>query len=294
MPAASRFSRLSVFICVHLWLILLAALPLLLLLMPVAAQDSSRPDPLPLRRLQISTDRLAAELDRLQKGILVKLPRVEFEALVQRAASAGDRLQKPPRLLEAHYRARLDGAALVGSGKWIMVNPLATPGLLPLADSNLALRSCTWDDQLALLADFDGKTPALLVPERGTRAAGFTWSLRGEPEGNDIRFSLQTPACAVATLRLTLPADLTVTLPRGGILLKTPAPTEGERDWTIGFAGKSKVELVLRRADAPGQKVLLTAHTQTTQQLTPGGLSARFEFDVEAAARQRALSGVRL
>ena len=69
--------------------------------------------------------------------------------------------QKPPRLLEAHYRARLDGAALVGDGRWIVLNPGATPALLPLSELNLALRSCTWDDRPGLVADFDGKTPAL-------------------------------------------------------------------------------------------------------------------------------------
>src|SRR5262249_8526339 len=48
------------------------------------------------------------------------------------------------------------------------------------------------------------------------------------------------------------------------------------------FAGKTRVELVVRRPDTPGQKLLLSAHVHTAQQLTPGGLSARYEFDVEA------------
>src|SRR5437588_93865 len=40
-------------------------------------------DPLRLTRILIPADRIAAELERLQKGILVKLPLAEFEAKVK-------------------------------------------------------------------------------------------------------------------------------------------------------------------------------------------------------------------
>src|SRR5206468_1998050 len=144
---------------------------------------------------------------------------------------------------------------------WVIDNPLSTPAVLPLADLNLALRGGAWDDRPALAGDFDGKTPGLLVEEGGTRTASFAWSLRGEQEGHDLRFTLQTPACTVATLRLTLPADTAVTVPRGGALVTAlPGKSKEVRDWHVGFAGKSRVELVLRRADAPGQKTLLVSH----------------------------------
>lgn len=61
----------AVAVLTPLALLAVVALPLL----PAEAQLQPRPDPLPLRRLQIPADRLAAELERLQKGILVKLPR---------------------------------------------------------------------------------------------------------------------------------------------------------------------------------------------------------------------------
>src|SRR5262249_50239646 len=135
-------------------LLALVALPLL----PLTGQQPSRPDPVPLRRVQIPLDRLAAELERAQKGILVQMPQTEFEAKVQRAAEAADLALQQPRLLEARYQARLDGAALVGSGRWVVANPLPRPGVLPLPELNLALRECTWDGRPALVADFDGKS----------------------------------------------------------------------------------------------------------------------------------------
>jgi hypothetical protein len=255
-----------------------AAVPLL----PAIAQQPPRPDPLPLRRVQVPADRLVAELDRLQKGVLQRVPLPEFEDRVRKAADAADRLQQPPRLLEAHYRARLDGAALVGEGHWVVANPLAGPGVLPLTELNLALRDPTWDDHAALLADFDGKAPGLLVEEGGTRTAGFAWSLRGEPEGDGVRFTVQSPPCAVTALRLTLPAGATVTAARGGAAVTvTPGRTKDVREWHIGFAGKSKVEFTVWR-DSPAGKTLLLAHTLTTQKLTSGGLSAGYDFDVEA------------
>src|SRR6266436_3833499 len=80
-------------------------------------------DPLPLRRLLIAPERVAAEMKRVEQGILVQMTHDDFETQVRRASLAGEALKRPPRLVEARYRARLVDTALVGSGQWKVMNP---------------------------------------------------------------------------------------------------------------------------------------------------------------------------
>ena len=84
---------------VRRWMPLVLVLPLAV----AVAQDGPRPDPLPLRRVQIGPERVALELERAQKGALVLLPRQEFEAKVQQAALAQEQGANPPRILKASY-----------------------------------------------------------------------------------------------------------------------------------------------------------------------------------------------
>src|SRR5438270_14041449 len=74
-------------------------------------------DPIPLRRVVLPPERVAAELERAGRGALVPLPRDRFEELVRRAAASSAR-QPPPRLVEARYRATLADQPLVGSAEW--------------------------------------------------------------------------------------------------------------------------------------------------------------------------------
>ena len=78
-----------------------------------AALTSSDTEPLPIRRLQVPADRVLIEMERARQGKWIHLTREEFEAKVTRAREVGDALKKPPQLLEARYRAVLDGNALI-------------------------------------------------------------------------------------------------------------------------------------------------------------------------------------
>src|SRR6516225_2942412 len=111
------------------------------LLTGALALGGGRPDPLPLRRIEIGPERVAAELELAQKGTLVLMPRAEFEAKVQQAALAVELTATPPRLIKAHYKALLSQNALVGEAQWSVVHTAAGPGMLPLSDLNLALSS---------------------------------------------------------------------------------------------------------------------------------------------------------
>ena len=69
-------------------LLLASALGAGLSLLPPVRGDAPAdlPDPVPMKRVWLSPDRLAQELDRIQPGVLVKLPLGEFEELVRQAA----------------------------------------------------------------------------------------------------------------------------------------------------------------------------------------------------------------
>jgi hypothetical protein len=260
----------------------LALLPLLP--GPADADQPAQSDPLPLRRIRVAPARVPAELERVKLGVLVKLPRDEFEARVQRAARAGERTASLPRLTRAVYTARLDKNALVGNADWTVVNPGAEPAVLPLPDLNLALTRASFDDASpAVLGDLDGKTLGLLA-RPGKQSLLLDWSLRGGLSGGELHFDLQVPPCPIASLELTLPADHTPSVARAAALLSGPHPAGDKnlRTWQIQFAGRARVELVVRRPDAPGRPpALLLAQLLTTQQLTPQYQLARYEFQVE-------------
>jgi hypothetical protein len=73
-------------------------------------------EPVPLRRVLLTPDRLPQEMKRVQQGALVRLPRDEFEELVRRAARGAAR--EAPQLVEARYRAALGEESLAGTGQW--------------------------------------------------------------------------------------------------------------------------------------------------------------------------------
>src|SRR6266852_2885318 len=79
-----------------------------------AAEPAALPDPLPLRRLLISPERLPFELQRARQGALVQMTREEFETRVAEAARAGEALKNPPNLVETRYHASLIDCVLVG------------------------------------------------------------------------------------------------------------------------------------------------------------------------------------
>ncbi|MCI0457881.1 MAG: hypothetical protein L0Z62_13015 [Gemmataceae bacterium] len=271
-------------------LLLLLAVVVLLPLASAAADPAGKADPLLMRRMLVPPGRIAAELERVRQGILLKLPRQEFEDLVEKAARAGEQAANPPRLVKSTYTARLVSGALVGSGDWTIVNPGVNSAVLALSELNLGLRKVTSDDPAggAVFGELDGKTLGLLVPHAGKQSLFFDWSLRGSgsagPGGGDLTFELHVPPSPVAALELTLPADHTASTSRGGGLISGPhdAGDASVRLWRLQFAGRSRVDLTVRRAEPAGKvPPLVLAQLQSTQQLTPQDVTARYDFQVE-------------
>jgi hypothetical protein len=254
-------------------------------LLPVQAGEKEEPleDPVPLRRVLVPPHRVAAELDRVGQGILVQMPRADFEARVQKAARVGQVLKNAPKLIEANYRAGLEGTALVGSGDWTVLNPLSVPGIWSLSELNLALSKVKLEAVDALLGGL-GKSLGLYLEKSGKQTVVFDWSARGARITNGLHFELKAPPCAVALLELKLPADHLVTIPRNGGLLSGPHEAENPklRLWRLRFSGRSQIEFDIRRtAGSDLVPPLVLATLQTRQQLTPSRLLADFEFQVE-------------
>ncbi|MBY0522421.1 MAG: hypothetical protein K2R98_03445 [Gemmataceae bacterium] len=247
--------------------------------------DEAPPEPVAVRRVLLLPDRLAAELERAKRGVLVQLSRDDFEKQMKSAAQAGEALKQPPRLIEARYRASLADTSLVGTGEWKIANPGPTAAILGIHPLGLALRHARWpDNKEAILGELDGKELSLLVDNGGERSLLLDWSARSNPVPGGLRFSLDVPPCAVATLELELPADRAVTVSRDAYLLSGPHPAAAADrcTWRISFAGRSQVNFVVRRAKGPNLPTpLVLSRLQTKQELTPGQLQAEFDFDVE-------------
>jgi len=275
------------------WVLVCGLFPLALAL----AGDRVRPDPLPLRRVQIGPERVPAELERMQKGILVLLPRPEFEAKVQEAAVAVELADTPPRLIKTRYKAQLAEQALIGSAEWSVVHTAVGPGVLALPEFNLALsKRVKVDGGDGMLSELNSKTPALWIDKPGQPTIHFDWSRRGTPAGAGLSFDLQVPACANAQMELEVPVDYQLTVNKPGMLVDGPyagaphplplSPTgsgvgrEGRRTWLLSFSGRSRVEFELRRLGT-GTTLLLSL-VQTRQELSPDRVLADYDFDIEA------------
>jgi hypothetical protein len=260
------------------------------LLPPPAGADTPsfrEPSELPaIRRVLLSDDGIPDLIGPKNRGVLRALPRAEFEEKVTRAVQAAEALRHPPKLAEARYRARLADGALVGTGQWKVVHN-GGAGLLPLQPLNLALRQPRFENRDALIADFDGKTPALLLEKPGDHAVAIEWSARGEERPEGLHFDLKLPVSPVAVLELDLPADRTAAAADGS-LISGPLPAEvaDRRLWRISCGGRPGVDLWVRRAGAAARPTLLLARQFTTQTLEPEGLEARYQFDLEVLHRE--------
>jgi hypothetical protein len=261
-------------------------------LFPPRAGADVAPSPGPaelpaVRRVLLSRDQVPSALDKMRQGVLRMLPRAEFDEKVARAARATDAQRHLPKLAEARYRARLADTALVGTGQWKVVHPGVGAGLLPLQPLNLALRQPRFENRDALIADFDGKAPSLLLESPGDHTVAIEWSARAEERPEGLHFDLKMPVCPVAVLELDLPSDR-IAASVDGSLVSGPDPAEApdRRLWRVGCGGRAGVDLWIRRAGQTAPSTLLLARQLTTQILDPEGLRATYQFDLEVLHRE--------
>lgn len=264
----------------------LGALLLFFLIAPsLLSQSPPEPaDQLVVKYLAVAPGELGREMERLRAGALVKLPRDDFDALLRRARAGPSAAL--PQLADARYRATLTGATLTGSAQWRLTHGGRGPAIFPMQPLNLALRQPRFVDAVqrdALAAEFDGSTPGLLLDSPGDHTIAFDWSARGEVSADGVRFHLETPPCAVASLELELPADVTLLAEGPAVTGPMPAEAADRRLWRVAFARRPALDLRLRRAARPESEppAVFVRRLRTVQTLQPDAVEAEFRFDVQ-------------
>jgi hypothetical protein len=258
---------------------------------PVVPSKSAAPpdDPFPIRRILLSAEEVAAALKKAKEGALVRLPRDGFEALLRNAAQVQS-VSAVPRLIEAHYRARLQNApgaaALVGTAEWKIAHKGKEPALLNLEPLQIALRQARWSDgKPALLGLFDPHAPArlTLLVEPGERSLVFEWSARSVPQPGGLTSNLSVPPAAIATLELELPKEcVPVPAQAEALVVGSTVLDEQRRTWNLAFGGLSRLDMDLR--SLPGSKPLKPlprTRLVNRQELTSGLVRCKFEFELE-------------
>jgi hypothetical protein len=247
-------------------------------------------EPIPIRRVLLRAEQVAAEMERARVGVLKQLPLENFEGLVRRAARASAALRKNPRLVEAKYHAHLEGEDLIGWAEWKVHNPGPSSRLFSLDPFNLALRRMPrYENHEAFTADFDGRKPAVLLEQAGLQSVFLDWSVHGATGLDGLRFDLNLPPAALATLDLDLPPDQAVAHAPDHYTVTGPLPadTADRRQWRVGFKGNGPLRLRLRPLKPSAQSPpLLTAQLEAKQQLTPDGLEAEYAFKLEAVSQE--------
>ena len=209
---------------------------------------------------------------------LDRLPLDDFEGRLRRVRAA---VRAAPQLVEARYfRAELVGDALVGKGQWRVRHPGPGAAVLPLQPLTVALHQPRFETRDAVVAEFEGQGPGLLVEGEGEQTVNFDWSARREPGPEGVQFQLGLPQCPIASLELDLPANLLVAT--DGLPLTGPLPADRAelRRWRVVFSSRLPVSLTLRGRPEAGQtRVLLAGPLLTHQKLTPDAVEADFSFD---------------
>src|SRR5262245_57714563 len=145
-PMADRGSGLAY----HRWADCALLFGACLIVLPCVRAD----DALPIRRVVIEPSRLPAEIRQPQA--LITVSRKQFEDIVKQANRAAGVQTRPPRLLEARYRATLQDGELVGAAEWKLIQPQGPRAVWSLETWNLAMRGQpTMDGKPAIIGDFE-------------------------------------------------------------------------------------------------------------------------------------------
>jgi hypothetical protein len=263
--------------------------PLILAILRLSAQE---PDPTPIQRIELPPERVAAEMERVRRNVLMQMPRSEFEQLVQQAARAEAAGRTPPRLIDAKYRAIFEPNGLVGTAQWKIVHDADGPGRLSLGPLQLAVRSAQWSNHApVVLGQFEEKSGAgldLFVDGKGERTLNLEWSARGLSEPGAVRFELRLPNSPLALFELDLPADHSPQVDREEVVLSGPlaADRPDYRRWRLTFVRPGSSGLVIRLTvltprNSTQPEPILRTNIQTTQKLTPGQVECEYQLDVQ-------------
>lgn len=252
----------------------------------VFAQGGGSDGPVAIQRIFIKPERAAKELDKVQQGALILMPRQEFEDRLDKYQKAIQTREARTQLTQAHYSAEfVDRALANGWGKWTVAHVGAVPAVLAMEPFNLALARPRWEQGgNAILADFDGKTLGLLVKQAGIESCLFDWSARGAVTQEGIAFQLAVPPCPICTFELTLPADEWLTVPKSTAVVTGPigAQSPNKRLWKVQVTGTKPLEFLIRKVALPASlDSTLLVRTHSIQQLSPDRLAVDHDFQLD-------------
>ncbi len=253
---------------------------------PVPAQETSTSHsrPISLKRVLITKERVAQELEKVREGAFVILPLRELEEKLNQAKTPADKaIDEPPGIRHATYSATLEGDTLrEGRGEW-RVHAGKGPTVLPLGQLNLALANVKWQQGGdAILGEFDGKSAGLLVEGPEQTNVFFDWSAQGKSKGQEISFEFKLPECPRTSIELKIPQGMTPIFSRPWGVVEGPTPTErGDlQRWKITTSGKGPFELSLRKNPLPGG-IVAFFKTLGKLQWNPNRVLVEFDFSLE-------------
>jgi len=252
----------------------------------VLPQTPPPEDPFPIRRLRATEAMLPELLKQLGPEPLVRMPRAEFEARVERAARELAEARIIPRLTSIQLTASLVEGDLVGTARLGVVNPASEPRWLPLDPLRIALSRASWGpDREAIVGGPMGSAGvAVRVDRPGEQTLELHWSATGITEPGERRFELRLPATPSATLLLELPSDQVPTPTASEVLLTGPFPIPGDPGrwlWQFHFGGRGRLDFAVRSASNP--KVSAAASLVARYDLLPGQVACLFEYDLRPA-----------
>ncbi len=252
----------------------------------VLAQTGGTDSPLPIQRILITPERAAKELEKVQSGSLIRLPRQEFEDRVARVLQTQKTRQQKPHLTRAHYSAEfVDRSFSDGSGKWTIRHTGTAASILGVDPLNLALAKLRWEQGGdAVMAELAGKSLGLLVSPTAGATFLFDWSARGAVTQEGIAFSLTVPPCPHCTFDLTLPIDSWLTVLKTGAIVTGPHEmnSSSKRLWKVQVTGSKPVEILVRKVAATSSTAATVfARLHSVQYISPDRLAADHEFQLD-------------
>lgn len=252
---------------------------------PPAASESfsgtnRRDDPLPIRRLRVSPTQLPVVLKQLELGPLRRMPRGEFEQLLQEHRRLAEENRRTPVLSELRLTATLQGDDLVGRAEWDIYNP-GNPGRLMLLEPlRAAVSGAVWSDgRPAVFGTPAGSpAPAVWIERTGLQTLRCDWSAAGLATLDERRFELRWPLATTAVLELDLPLGLVPVAGDAIIVGPLPANSPRQQRWRIRFSGRNRLDLTLRPAAA--SDTLTVAEGRCRYDVQASGCYCTYDFDL--------------
>lgn len=242
----------------------------------------------PIRRWRITDDQLTRLQATNEVGPLVRMSRTAFERKVQILNEKTFENQRPVRLMQAQYRARLVGENFVGQAQWSFENPRSQAALFLAEPLGIAVTEAKWTDGQPVIMGWFGRgfrDACGIWVAAGRRSMVFDWSAAGTMSQSECRFELPLPSAVSTTLELELPQDRLLLLVGAEGLLTGPFTSSlpGHRLWRCQWVSPVRLELIVKptpsttEADHPVRANLVARYS-----LEPWHIRCSFDYELES------------